>query len=99
MKNNKHRNSNATAAGAEQGVEGDLYILSDGELESIVGGCLNEHPHPQSPDHHQLQSPHLAIAEFKQLANGFNRDGRLLSYKGSKFHRVVKEGMIESGIY
>ncbi len=38
MKNNKHRNSNATAAGADGGVEQDLYILSDGELESIVGG-------------------------------------------------------------
>jgi hypothetical protein len=45
MKNNKtvragsfDRNSNATAAGAEGGVELDLYILSDGELAGVAGG-------------------------------------------------------------
>jgi hypothetical protein len=51
MKNNKtvragsfDRNSNATAAGAEGVVGGDLYSLSDGELESIVAGGRNKLP-------------------------------------------------------
>jgi hypothetical protein len=45
MKNNKtvragsfERNSNATAAGAEGGVELDLYSLSDRELAGVQAG-------------------------------------------------------------
>ncbi|KAK6178954.1 hypothetical protein SNE40_011424 [Patella caerulea] len=37
------------------------------------------------------------VANFKQLAEGFEKDGETLTYKGSQFHRVIKDFMIQGG--
>lgn len=34
---------------------------------------------------------------FKSLAEGIEKDGKSLTYKGSKFHRVIKDFMIQGG--
>jgi len=38
------------------------------------------------------------VTNFKSLAEGFkDKDGTVLTYKGSKFHRVIKDFMIQGG--
>ncbi|ESP01221.1 hypothetical protein LOTGIDRAFT_212757 [Lottia gigantea] len=37
------------------------------------------------------------VDNFKKLAEGFEKDGETLTYKGSKFHRVIKDFMIQGG--
>ncbi|EPY52562.1 cyclophilin family peptidyl-prolyl cis-trans isomerase Wis2 [Schizosaccharomyces cryophilus OY26] len=34
---------------------------------------------------------------FASLCDGFERDGRTLTYKGSRFHRVIKQFMLQGG--
>ncbi|XP_071112419.1 peptidyl-prolyl cis-trans isomerase B-like [Haliotis cracherodii] len=37
------------------------------------------------------------VKNFKSLAEGFEDGGKTLTYKGSKFHRVIKDFMIQGG--
>jgi len=37
------------------------------------------------------------VQNFVSLAKGFDKDGETLTYKGSKFHRVIKDFMIQGG--
>jgi len=37
------------------------------------------------------------VKNFKSIAEGYDRDGKTLTYKGSKFHRVIKDFMIQGG--
>ena len=37
------------------------------------------------------------VKNFKSLAEGFDKDGSTLTYKNSKFHRVIEDFMIQGG--
>jgi len=37
------------------------------------------------------------VENFKKLAEGYQAGGELLTYKGSKFHRVIRDFMIQGG--
>ena len=37
------------------------------------------------------------VKNFKSIAEGFEASGETLTYKGSKFHRVIKDFMIQGG--
>merc|ERR1712178_618737 len=37
------------------------------------------------------------VKNFKSLAEGFKKDGHVLTYQHSKFHRVIKDFMIQGG--
>lgn len=37
------------------------------------------------------------VENFKKLAEGFQSGNELLTYKGSKFHRVIRDFMIQGG--
>jgi peptidyl-prolyl cis-trans isomerase B (cyclophilin B) len=39
----------------------------------------------------------ITVKNFKSIAEGYDKDGRTLTYKGSKFHRVIKDFMIQGG--